>query len=104
RHLAAELVGRPGFAFADAFDLGSVQRVDLRAALAMVLEAPPHRQGEQIGEALPECLIVHDLVADVADYPAEAGAQEFEFAPRSLELVRVGVAPTMIAARLATRR
>jgi hypothetical protein len=33
-NLAAELVRRPGFTFADAFDLGGVQRVDLWPALA----------------------------------------------------------------------
>jgi len=39
RHLAAELVGRLGLALADALDLGGVQRIDLMAALAVVLEA-----------------------------------------------------------------
>ena len=29
RHLAAELIGRPSLAFADALDLGGVQRIDL---------------------------------------------------------------------------
>src|SRR6185437_17155217 len=51
RHLAAELVGRPGLALADALDLRGVQRIDLRAALAVVLQAHPRRQGEQLGEA-----------------------------------------------------
>ena len=44
RHLAAELVGRPGLALADALDLRGVQRIDLRPALAMVLVA--HLDGE----------------------------------------------------------
>src|SRR5262249_32404527 len=35
RDLAAELVGRPGLALADALDLGGVQRVDLMAAPAL---------------------------------------------------------------------
>ena len=52
RHLAAELVRRPRFAFADAFDLGGVQRINLGAALAVILKAHPHRQGEQVGKAL----------------------------------------------------
>ena len=52
RHLAAELVGRPGLALADALDLGGVQRIDLVAALAVVLEAHPVSQGQEIGEAL----------------------------------------------------
>jgi len=37
RHLAAEFIRRPRFAVADAFDFGGVQRIDLGAALAMVL-------------------------------------------------------------------
>jgi hypothetical protein len=37
RHLAAELVGRPGLAFADALYLGGVQRVDFGLALALLV-------------------------------------------------------------------
>jgi hypothetical protein len=37
RHLAAELVGGTGLAFADALHLGRVQRVDLRSALTLLL-------------------------------------------------------------------
>ncbi len=44
RHLAAELVGRAGFAFADALDLGGVQRI--------VLGAAPGRQASQVGPDL----------------------------------------------------
>src|SRR5215470_18422537 len=51
RHLAAELVRRPGLALADAFDLRSVQRIDLMTALPVILETHPHRQREQAGEA-----------------------------------------------------
>src|SRR5260370_25866584 len=39
--LAAELVARPRLAFADAFDLGRVQRIDFHPSLALVLEADP---------------------------------------------------------------
>jgi hypothetical protein len=51
------------------------------------------RQGEKIGEALPERLVVRSLAADIADHPTEPGAQEFEFAPRPIELVDMGIAP-----------
>jgi hypothetical protein len=43
----------------------------------VILELYPHRQGEKIGEALLEPLIARDLAPDVANYPAEPGAQEF---------------------------
>src|SRR5215469_3561904 len=90
---AAELVRRPGFAFADAFDLGGVQRIDLGAALPVILETNPYRQGKQVGKALLERLIAGDLAPDVADHAAQAGAQELELAPGPLELMRVRVAP-----------
>jgi hypothetical protein len=41
---------------------------------------------------LLEPLVAGDLAADVADHPAQPDAQEFEFAPRPLELVGVGIA------------
>jgi hypothetical protein len=44
--LAAELVGRPGLAFADALHLRRVQRVDLGPALALLLMANPQREIE----------------------------------------------------------
>ena len=78
RHLAAELVRRPRFALADALHLGGVQRIDLGAALAVILEAHPHRQSEKVGEAFLERLVAGDLAADVADHPAQPDAQEFE--------------------------
>src|ERR1700682_5709838 len=46
RHLAAELIRRPGLALANALDLGGMQRIHLVAALAVVLEAHPVCQGE----------------------------------------------------------
>jgi hypothetical protein len=38
---------RPGLALADALDLRGVQRIDLRPALALILEADLDRQGAQ---------------------------------------------------------
>ena len=48
RDLAAKLVGRPDFSFANAFDLGGVQRIHLAAALPVILKTHPHRQDEQL--------------------------------------------------------
>src|SRR5215471_10205782 len=70
RYLAAELIRRSSFAFANALHLGSMQRIDLRPALAMILEAHLHRQGEEIGKARLQCLVPGDLAANVADHPA----------------------------------
>src|SRR5207237_10073866 len=92
RHFAAELIGRPSFAFADALDLGGMQRINLGTALAVILKAHPHRQGEKMGEALPQRLVVADLAADIADHPTEPNAQELEFSPRPIELVGMGIA------------
>ena len=91
-HLAAELIRRAGLALADALDLGRMQRIDLGAALALVLAAHPLRQGKQRGEARFQRRIAVDLAADVADHPAKSGAQELELAPGALELMRVGIA------------
>jgi hypothetical protein len=87
---AAELKAPKPFPRSDALHLESVHRIDLGVALAVILEAYPHRQGEKIDEALLEPLVAGDLTANVADHTAESGAQEFEFAPRPLELVGKG--------------
>src|SRR5215468_4135468 len=73
--------------------LGGVQRIDLRPALTMILKAYPHRQGEEVGKARLQCLVPGDLAANVADHPAQPGAQEPQFAPRPPELVRMAVPP-----------
>ena len=78
RDLTAELVGRPRLAFADALDFGRVQRIDFWPSLALVLEADPDRERPQGCELLLERWIARDLAVDVADEPAEAGAQELE--------------------------
>lgn len=69
-----------------------MQRIDLGAALPVILEAYPHRQSEKVGEALLKPVAAGDLAANVADHPAQPDAQEFEFAPRPLELVGMGIA------------
>jgi hypothetical protein len=62
------------FAFADALDLGGVQRIDFLAALVLALLSHPPRQHEGMGEgALPVWLSL-DLAHDVACDPAEVSA------------------------------
>ena len=73
-----------------------MQRIDLGAALPVILEAYPHRQREKIGEALLEPLVAGDLTANVADHPAEAGAQELEFSPRLSVLISVSAGPAQL--------
>jgi hypothetical protein len=70
--------GALAFPLADAFDLRRVQRIDLGAALPMILKPHPHRQGEQVGKALLERLVVRNFAPDVADHPAQPNAQELE--------------------------
>ena len=86
-HLAAELVGCSGLAFADALDLRCVQSIDLVAALAVVLHPHAARTVEQRGEARRKLRIIRDLPRDVANDPAEPGAQELQRPPGTLELM-----------------
>jgi hypothetical protein len=74
-HLDAELVGLVRFALADALDLGSVQAVDLRAALAAFLIAHPPRQAHQPGERGLQRGGAVDLAGNVADDAAEIGLE-----------------------------
>jgi hypothetical protein len=41
-----------------------MQRIGLRPALPMILEAYPHRQAEEIGEVLLEPLVASDFVGE----------------------------------------
>ena len=74
RDLAAELIWRPGLAFADALHLGGVQRVDLGPALALFLKADPPREIEQRAEAVFERGIALDLATDIADHAGNMGS------------------------------
>jgi hypothetical protein len=87
--LAAELVGAAGLALTDAFDLGRVQRIDLGATLAVILQEHLAGEIEQRAETRLESIVAVDLAADVADDAAETGAQELELAPGALELMGV---------------
>jgi hypothetical protein len=91
RDLDAELVGRAGLALADAFRFGSVEGIELPAALALLLSADlagARQRGCECGLKL--CLAC-DLAADVADQPAEPGAQPAQLAMVAVELL--GLAP-----------
>jgi hypothetical protein len=50
-----------GLTLVDALDLGRVERIDLRAALAVVLETHPVSQRREIGEPLFQCIDPGDL-------------------------------------------
>jgi hypothetical protein len=81
-----------------------MHRIDLRPALALLLMAHTQREIEQRAKPIFERCIARDLAPDVTDGAAKARAQELELAPGALELVGMGIGPTMMAARLATRR
>ena len=81
-----------GFSLANAFDLGRVQRIDLASALMLALLAHPPRQRQFVGEEGLKRLLAPDLAADVADDPAEIGADRPERPVGALELLGVGVA------------
>jgi hypothetical protein len=88
RDLAAELIGRPGLAFADALHLWGMQRIDLGTPLTLLLVADPMGEIEQRTKAILDRGIAFDLASDIADDTAEPGAQEFEFSPGELERKR----------------
>ena len=90
--LAAELVRCAGFPLADALDLWRMCRIDLGAALMLILGAHPLRQIKQRAEASFQRRIAINLAADVADDPPKPRPQELELAPGAFELVGVGIA------------
>src|ERR1017187_6679362 len=93
RDLDAELIGRAGVALADALDLGSMEGIQLPAALALLLRADLARARDRPDECLFEFHPIGDLAADVADDAAEARAQEAQLPTMTVELLGVGVAP-----------
>jgi len=92
RDLDAELVGRARLALADALDLGGMEGIELPAALALLLGADLGGSREGLVEGGLEVVLAADLAADIADQPAEAGAQEAQLAMVAVELLGVGVA------------
>jgi hypothetical protein len=64
-----------------------VQRIDLRAALAVILNADHRCEIEQRIEARLEVRPVGDPAADIANDAPEPRAQELELPPHALELM-----------------
>ena len=68
--LDAELVGRAGLAFADAFGLGSMEGIELPAALALPLGPDLTGARQREGKRRLDVLMAGDLAADVTDQSA----------------------------------
>jgi hypothetical protein len=75
RDFDAELIGRAGLALADAFDLGSVEGIELPATLALLLRTDLAGAGKRPLERFLQGRLAGDLAADVADDAAEPRAQ-----------------------------
>src|SRR5512133_582629 len=91
--LDAELVGCAGLALANALDLGSVEGIQLPAALALLLRPDLVGARERPFKQPLEVSLACDLPADVADDPTEPNAQEAQLAVMPVELLGVCVAP-----------
>jgi hypothetical protein len=86
RDLDPELVRRAGLALADALDLGSVEGIELPAALALPLGADLGGSRERVVEGVFDGQ-ASDLAADIADRAAQPGAQEAQLAVVAVELL-----------------
>ena len=93
RGLNPELIGRAGFALADALGLGGMEGIEFPAALALLLGADLVGTRERGFERRRDVLLAGDLAADVADQPAEPGAQDAQLPTMAVELFGVGIAP-----------
>ena len=88
RHFAAELVRRSGLAPSYAFDLGGVQRIHL-GPRCRGLGSYPQRQGEEVAKrswSLSSPAIFRRMLRIT-----RLSRQEFQFAPRPLELMGMTV-------------
>src|SRR6476469_9440387 len=90
--LHPELIGRAGFALADTLGLGSMEGIQLPTALALLLGADLAGAGERDFERSRDALLATDFAADVADQPAEPGAQEAQLPTVAIELLGVSIA------------
>jgi hypothetical protein len=93
RDLDAELVGRTGFAFADALDLRCMEGIELPAELALALGSDLGGPRERALEGCLDGLAASDLAPDIADQPAKASAQEAHFSMVAVELLGVDITP-----------
>src|SRR5262245_15915294 len=91
--LHTELVRCAGLALADAFHFRSVEGIQLPAALALLLRADLIGSREWPSECRLEVRVACDLAPDVADEPAEPGAQNAQLAAVAVELFGVGITP-----------
>ena len=73
--------------------LGGVERIELPAALALLLRSDLARPRQGLRERFFQRRLAFDLAADVADQPPEPRAQEAQLPAMTLELLGVGVAP-----------
>src|SRR5215471_14821548 len=88
-----EFVRRAGLALADALHLRSVEGIQLPAALALLLRADLIGTREWPGEYRLEFRVACDLSPDVANEPAEAGAQNAQLSTVAVELFGMGITP-----------
>src|ERR1700691_6315685 len=93
RYLDPKLVRSAGFALADAFDLGSVEGIELPAALTRALGADLAGARQRGCEGVPKIGFILDLARDIANEPPQPCAQEPHFSMMAIELLGVGIAP-----------
>ena len=91
--LDPELIGRAGFAFADALGLWGMEGIQLPTALALLLGADLAGARERGFERGLDVLPAGDLTANVPDQSAEPGAQDAQLPSVAVELFGVGIAP-----------
>src|SRR3954467_1644442 len=70
-----------------------MEGIQLPAALALLLRADLAGASERDLERSRDLLLATDLAADVADQPAEPGAQDAQLPTMAVKLFGVGIAP-----------
>src|SRR6266849_2887114 len=92
--LDAELVLLVRLAFGEAFDLGSVQGIELAGVVSLLGEQPVD-QDEGAGKVRRQGLIAGELAPDVARHPAEKGLEPLDFALGAVVLagMQIGAGP-----------
>src|SRR5487761_2131402 len=76
RDLDAELIGRAGFALADAFDIGGVEGIKLPATLTLLLRTDLAGARQWPLECLLQGRLAGNLAVNVTDDTAEPRAQD----------------------------